>query len=379
LNDDPDWVTGSLVLRHYNPKGINLRFRLFVKDSSGQFEQWGDIMDECHPCSNVIHKAFGPDVQVVRPGSNYLRQIGIFGLSYEELLQSKWVHSDTLTVKVQLEVRPPVDAIESRVKLNLTVEVPAGSLHENLSSLLDTGKNSDVTFLIEGESIKAHSQILCARSEFFDKELTCGLRESVSKEIEVSDCDINAFKFLLKYLYTDDLMYIADAVKTAATALACDSCVRTPGGDAESGSTDRFACEARISLLQGLLAASHKYQAPRLLCWCEQQLCKQISMSEVCSVLCQAHLYEAKQLEQACLDFIKDNLRTVATTQAFGRLSLEWPEVILKINIYLAGIPESKAMPAFVGQQEARKKRQFQHTDQASTPEEQGGKCPRLE
>lgn len=40
----------------------------------------------------------------------------------------------------------------------------------------------DVTFVVQGETMKAHSPILCARSEVFEKELTAGLRESTSKD-----------------------------------------------------------------------------------------------------------------------------------------------------------------------------------------------------
>ena len=44
------------------------------------------------------------------------------------------------------------------------------------------GLPGDVTFFVQGETIKAHSPILCARSEVFEKELTAGLKESTSKD-----------------------------------------------------------------------------------------------------------------------------------------------------------------------------------------------------
>ena len=37
-------------------------------------------------------------------------------------------------------------------------------------------------------------------------------------------------------------------------------------------------------------------------------------MNEVSGVLCQAHLFDAKQLQSACLAFIKENVEAVATT-----------------------------------------------------------------
>merc|ERR1712232_1314585 len=96
-----------------------------------------------------------------------------------------------------------------------------------------------------------------------------------------------------------------------------------------------------MSMLQHVLAVSHKYQVARLRLWCEEQLCKHITVTEVCSVLCQAHLYEAKQLESACLTFIMKNMQSVMVVPSFGVLAKEWPAVMLKISRFMAGISET--------------------------------------
>merc|ERR1712194_132255 len=62
---------------------------------------------------------------------------------------------------------------------------------------------------------------------------------------------------------------------------------------------------AKMSMLQQLLALSHKYQQSRLQLWCERELCECITIEHVCSVLCQAHLNDAKKLAEKCLIFIK--------------------------------------------------------------------------
>lgn len=67
----------------------------------------------------------------------------------------------------------------------------------------DTGRGSDVTFLVKGKPVHAHSQILLARSEFFSSELLGGMRESISKEIVVEDCEVDIFEAMLQFLYTD--------------------------------------------------------------------------------------------------------------------------------------------------------------------------------
>ena len=60
-------------------------------------------------------------------------------------------------------------------------------------------------FMIQGEVINAHSPVLCARSEVFEAQLTTGMKESVSKVIEITDCDLATFKAFLQFIYTDNL------------------------------------------------------------------------------------------------------------------------------------------------------------------------------
>lgn len=113
-------------------------------------------------------------------------------------------------------------------------------------------------------------------------------------------------------------------------------------------------------MLQGILAVSHKYQVPRLRLWCEQELCEFISKDDVCTILCVAHLYEAKELEKACLTFIKTNMDAVMGTPSFGSLSAERPEVLLKINIFLANLPEATASSVIKAHEASSKKRSAQ-------------------
>merc|ERR1711988_161287 len=110
-------------------------------------------------------------------------------------------------------------------------------------------------------------------------------------------------------------------------------------------------------MLQQLLAVSHKYQISRLRLWCERQLCECISIEHVCSVLCQAHLYEAKKLEEKCLNFIKTHMTEVVKTDAFGSLCAEWPQVSLKVTLHNAGVPESAAAAAVEKQENVRKRK----------------------
>ena len=174
----------------------------------------------------------------------------------------------------------------------------------------------------------------------FKAQLLGGMREAADKRIIVEDIDLVTFQSLLKFLYTDDLSHVEDWTK---------SVIAESEGDAPPQ-------RKRIAVLQRMLAASHKYQLARLRLWCEQQLCECIDVDGACDVLRQAHLYEAKQLEAACLNFVKANMAAVAVTPGFINLSEECPAVQLKINLHIAGVPEDRATKAVSEAQSSRKR-----------------------
>ncbi|CAE7843949.1 BPM3 [Symbiodinium necroappetens] len=238
--------------------------------------------------------------------------LGIFGLSHEELLQSEWVENDThrlhsssflwfvfrttgcpvfskqLTGRMQERVSKviviedcQVIGVESllaasdkyqikRLRLwcpaKFSEEINASQVCDILSSdmhaLLEEGNCSDVQFMVQEEVIHV---------------------------IVIEDCEFVTFKAFLQFLYTDEL---SDAQNLYPQGTSNES-------DSESGSP-------QLSRIQALLAVSHKYQVKRLQPWCEVQLSEQVEQSQVCGMLCQAHLLQARQLEKVCLSFIKE-------------------------------------------------------------------------
>lgn len=342
---DDEGQFGSLAIIHQDVHGFGITFRhkLMIKRADGEFVQWGETGDVCLPDEDTEGTAFGPDVHTASRANLAFcppSKDGVFGLSHKELLLSEWVVSDALTVKAEMEVRRDKRCGDATLQ---NVEVPEATLGSDMLALLEEGISSDVTFIIEGEHIKAHSAILCARSEVFKIQLNSGMRESVSKEIVVEDCDPAAFKGLIRFLYSDDANIMDSMIK---------------GGDGSSSSSDTAAVvtspETRMCLLQGVLAASHKYQVTRLRLWCERQLCERITINDVCSVLQQAHLYEAKHLEEACLKFVKEHFHAIVVMESFGIMSKDWPEVALKVNIFMAGVSENSAEAAIQAQRKPK-------------------------
>ena len=323
---------GTLALRYMGFKRIAFRYGIFVKARDETFVQWGDTRNEYHEVERG--HAYGPDVhEPVRHGTP--TSMGIFGLTHQQLLQSDWVANDSLTVKVLLEVRPEGDACTKVIRS--AVEVPGPSLGWDMQALLEKGTCSDVLFRVQEDVIKAHSQVLCARSEVFGKQLTAGMQESVSKVIVIGDREPATFRTFLPFLYTDSFTYVEDMIETSCH------------GDCK---------RARVSQLQSLLGVSHRYQVKRLQVWCEMRLSEQVSLSDVCGMLCQAHLLQANLLEQTCLSYIKDHMAEVVTLPAYAEVMTRWTEVALKISLFVAGVPETAAAAAVDAfQNDARGKR----------------------
>ncbi|CAE7639799.1 BPM2 [Symbiodinium sp. CCMP2456] len=316
----------ALYIEHDECDCIALRYRIYVKARSGEFVQWGETYDVVHHDGHhyAAWRAYGPDVHW--PG-HPPASLGIFGLSHEELLQSEWVVDDTLTVKFELEVRP--DQCATRQPLSLAAEIPEPTILKDTQALLEEGIGSDVRFMVQDEVIQAHSQVLCARSEVFRKQLTAGMQESLSRVIVIEDCDVGTFKTFLHFLYTDRFPEVKDFIPVGTSS----------NSEAEHGSP-------KVSLVQSLFSVSNKYQVMRLQLWCEATLSHEISIEQVCGILCQAHLLQAKQLEKACLSFIKDHATQVLTLPAYADLVKKWPQIGLKVHLYTAGVSEAEALAA---------------------------------
>jgi speckle-type POZ protein len=333
---DASKARGSLALA-WSHSGITLRHSFFIKRAGGDFEQWGETTDDVR--SSVMYNEpsceahfFGPDVH--GPDS-VPSSVGIFGLTHGQLLRSEWVENDALTVKVVLETRreisvPCVPHTSDEELKESEIQVSAPSLAKNLLLMFESGKHSDVSFDVSGEKFDAHVNILSARSNVLDRELSCGMQESEKRKVVIHDCSPAAFKAMLQFLYTDDFVHVEQMVQAAEAG----------------GGLDDDLQQKRMSLLQDLLAVTHKYEVSRLQLWCERQLSQHISLNGVCSVLIQAHLHDAAQLEQACLKFMKESFQDVVTTASFGRLMKDWPQVALKITIYNAGVTAERAKAA---------------------------------
>merc|ERR1740130_1665642 len=107
------------------------------------------------------------------------------------------------------------------------VAVPPSSLGDKMLHLLDSCLGSDVTFIVQTEEIRAHSQILSACSEVLQRQLACGMQETAQKQGVIEDCDPTIFKAFLRYVYSDSFAplegLVAEKVAEQASSSAASS------------------------------------------------------------------------------------------------------------------------------------------------------------
>ena len=155
----------SLAIEHLPAESpdfdFSLRYSIYIRARDGAFVQWGETghfrYDTGVPFAER-NFLFGPEMHMQGQ-----RPLGIFGLTHEQLLQSEWVQDDVLTVKCILKVRlaePPEIEAEAFPK---KAELPRPTLACDMQKLLEKSTNSDVQFMVQDETIQAHSSVLCAR------------------------------------------------------------------------------------------------------------------------------------------------------------------------------------------------------------------------
>ena len=119
---------------------------------------------------------------------------------------------------------------------------PHSNLKSDLLKLLDNPASADVTFLVQGEPIKAHKNILTVRCDYFQKMFQSDTQEKASDEVQVPDVKPDVFKGMLQFLYSDsqpknfveialDLLLVADKYCLADLKKFCESQVPLSSGN----------------------------------------------------------------------------------------------------------------------------------------------------
>ena len=167
---------------------------------------------------------------------------------------------------------------------------------EDLATLLSDDTLADVTFSIDGEHIRAHRLLLVSRSKYFRVMLMSSFQEGQSDSIvTIGDTTPDAFRALLRYVYTDRLI--------------CDD-----------------------TSVVDVMRKAQEIELARLCSLCLQYCRKEVAPTNAISWLVQADTHMLSDLRALTLAYVKREFRRIRMVARSSLLSLsESPELMLQV------------------------------------------------
>lgn len=173
--------------------------------------------------------------------------------------------------------------------------VPTGSQTElaaDLGALWTSGRRSDVVLRVADEELRAHGQVLAARSPVFDRMLAAGMSEASTGIVHITDISARVLRWLLEFIYTDSVQAHQDE------EVWCDD-----------------------GALSELIQAAAKYDVPGLVRLCAAKAAARVRVASAAEWLMLASQLRAEPLKAHCLQVVTNNLSEVQGTEGWQRLT----------------------------------------------------------
>jgi len=161
-------------------------------------------------------------------------------------------------------------------------------LADDLLDILLNEKDTDITFEIDGQVIKAHRLFLSARSEYFRSMFNSGMIENSSNKVKIKECDPIMFKKLLEFLYTDKCPNDIDAIASK------------------------------------LLPVADLYMISALKSYCADALRQSLTQDNVKEVLLLAHIHNCPLLKEYCFQHLTFSFFNDSEMKDHADLALEY-------------------------------------------------------
>ncbi|KAK7792671.1 hypothetical protein R5R35_012517 [Gryllus longicercus] len=201
-----------------------------------------------------------------------------------------YLSDDKLTIFCEVSVVANIVNIHGK-STAVQFKVPECRLHDDLETLFENQKFSDVTLSVSGRELQAHKAILAARSPVFAAMFEHEMKERKFNRVEISDVDHEVFHEMLRFIYTG-----------------------------RSANLKKMA--------DGLLAAADKYALERLKMMCEEALCTDLTIENASGILILADLHSADELKARTIDFINMCATDVMNTSGWKSMIKSHPHLI---------------------------------------------------
>lgn len=147
------------------------------------------------------------------------------------------------------------------------------NMHEYYEQVVSCPEScfTDVTFQIDGKSLRAHKFILAARSPVFAAMFQSGMQESQSSVIVIEDVEAEVMQAVIRYIYCGDI-------------------------EEEHEDNALFAIK--------LFAAADKYHLKFLRTLCESFIAANLSPDIVSAAMIAGHLHDSQLIKRECFKLI---------------------------------------------------------------------------
>lgn len=198
-----------------------------------------------------------------------------------------------LIIPSEAEVREAILNAESKKREQIAIPHSDYS-NEDSANLFNNEKHSDFSLIVEGHTIPVHKVVLQAHCEHFQQMFESGMRESTSKELVIEDFTYDQIMSTLEVIYTG-------------------KCKITPENGVE------------------LLEVANFYKLEWMKCSCEKTLHDNIEIETAAQIFSIADRFDARQLRNACLEFIIKNHAEIMMTQGFQELERNLVVEVMKV------------------------------------------------
>lgn len=197
------YVTQVNIYETYHSGGV-----VVIKIKDKNTGEWRNVWESAVGAINIEQsRIFSPEISKSSFKTNQIRieldcstansycEIDAVGKKISSLITKAYL-SVYYLFKIELVgKRFMVDNVQSEITLS-----------NDMVDLLSSEEFSDIVFEVEGKLIKAHRNILTARSDYFRAMLCENLKQDrLSKPIHIDNVSYNGFRALLYYLYTGNI------------------------------------------------------------------------------------------------------------------------------------------------------------------------------
>ncbi|UYV69892.1 SPOPL [Cordylochernes scorpioides] len=170
---------------------------------------------------------------------------------------------------------------------NIQFQLPESRWSEEVGSLLESPKFSDVVLKAGGCTVQAHKNILAARSPVFAAMFEHEMKENRENLVEIEDMEPEVLEEMVRFIYTE----------------------QSPKLD---------------SMAERLLPAADKYGLERLMVMCLEFLVSHLTKVNAANVLVLADKLSNNKLKKCAIDFIIANYSEVKKTKGFLEMSFNY-------------------------------------------------------